>query len=1074
MVGAVIETGGFPNGTPLRGTMDWIYHHVFVLRFMRTTNKAAPLVAVGVAGLLGLGMHRALQWLRAMRRPRFRTAAMIAAPAALAALLILAALPLVRGEAIDTQLSFKRIAPAWVAAGHGLDRQLPANSRAMVLPGQIFAFYNWGGTLDAILPRLTDKPVAVRYETPYSDLHAVDLLTTVDNLVQERRLLPGELRPLLQLMGVRAVITGADDDISRSGAIDPAAAAPELSEQLGAPALQYGPVTRLQPAAGDVGSDVSLPQVRRYDVAPGRGIVHIDPSGSPTIVDGSAQSLADLAAFGALPSHRAVQYAGDLNAGSIRREAAAGADLVVGDSNRRREFVPQQTQQNLGPTLGAGDPIATGAAVINPFPAAGTAGQTVSVLQGARYLTAPSIPGQLQFPEDGPLAAFDGSSETAWVAERLAPVSDRWLEVGFEAPRDVPYVDVDPLSDSHGVVTEVDVNGIHHRVGRGFTRIPVNLHHVSRLRITIDHVLQPKVGLGGPGGFREIRIPGFHVHQLLRAPVVLGRDLAGADLRHDSVTYLFDRTTGDDPFRRSPFGTTTVLDNPQNRGDTETQMDRLVFAPAARDYTVQAWVYPAVTARDSTLDRVAGYGGPDRFESSARFQDQPAYRASSAFDGRRGAGWIGLWAPPDAPAPWLSWTTPRPLRISSLRLTPSSEPVRRPTVVQLSWPGGSSGPLRVGRDGSVTMPRSIRASSFRLTVLDAAFPAAGIVRERQARAVGIGAVSVPGLAPVRIPSTGSLHAPCGTVAVSVGGHRVPLQPVGTVAALDAGRPLQARACTKTGAASQRIRMGAGVQRIRSLAGPFSIDLLQLRSPAPSPGAPTGPGGRVVDPGHIGQSSVTGVRVALNSPSWIVLGESFDSGWRATCDGRSLGAPRVVDGYGNGWLAPAGCNRVSFTFAPQSGVNKSYVVSAIVCALLLAFLLIGALRGPARASATALGGLLPDVPARPRPLLRAAALALPAAIVLGYAFSIRAGVGLLLGLTLVLWRGWRPATLALIAAGLLGVAVPITYLIVSPDNRQGDSFLYPTKLITAHWMGVAAITLMALAVWKIVRYVNRRA
>ena len=372
------------------------------------------------------------------------------------------------------------------------------------------------------------------------------------------------------------------------------------------------------------------------------------------------------------------------------------------------------------------------------------------------------------------------------------------------------------------------------------------------------------------------------------------------------------------------------------------------------------------------------------------------------------------------------------------------------------------------------MPRSIRASSFRLTVLDAAFPAAGIVRERQARAVGIGAVSVPGLAPVRIPSTGSLHAPCGTVAVSVGGHRVPLQPVGTVAALDAGRPLQARACTKTvppPSASEwaPAYSGSGRSPVRSASIRCSS-----RSPAPSPGAPTGPGGRVVDPGHIGQSSVTGARVALNSPSWIVLGESFDSGWRATCDGRSLGAPRVVDGYGNGWLAPAGCNRVSFTFAPQSGVNKSYVVSAIVCALLLAFLLIGALRGPARASATALGGLLPDVPARPRPLLRAAALALPAAIVLGYAFSIRAGVGLLLGLTLVLWRGWRPATLALIAAGLLGVAVPITYLIVSPDNRQGDSFLYPTKLITAHWMGVAAITLMALAVWKIVRYVNRRA
>ena len=202
VVGVVIETAGFPNGTPMRGAMDWVYHHVFVLRFMRTTNKAAPLVAVGVAGLLGLGARQALEWLRTLRRPRLRTAALIAVPVALAGLLVLAALPLVRGKAIDTQLQFKRIAPAWVAAGHDLDSQLPQNSRAMVLPGQIFAFYKWGGTLDAILPRLTSKPVAVRYETPYSDLHAVDLLTTVDNLVQQRRLVPGELKPLLGLMGV--------------------------------------------------------------------------------------------------------------------------------------------------------------------------------------------------------------------------------------------------------------------------------------------------------------------------------------------------------------------------------------------------------------------------------------------------------------------------------------------------------------------------------------------------------------------------------------------------------------------------------------------------------------------------------------------------------------------------------------------------------------------------------------------------------------------------------------------------------------------------------------------------------
>jgi hypothetical protein len=159
--------------------------------------------------------------------------------------------------------------------------------------------------------------------------------------------------------------------------------------------------------------------------------------------------------------------------------------------------------------------------------------------------------------------------------------------------------------------------------------------------------------------------------------------------------------------------------------------------------------------------------------------------------------------------------------------------------------------------------------------------------------------------------------------------------------------------------------------------------------------------------------------------------------------------------------------VSFQFAPQSGVNESYVISAVAAALILLFLIVGAVRGPTVSLADGTRGLLPDVPARPRPLARAAALALPAAIVLGYVFSIRAGVGLLLVLTFVLWRGWAPPTLTLVAAGLLGIAVPLTYLIVNPHDRHGDNFVYSTKLIAAHWIGVVAIALLALVCWKLI-------
>jgi hypothetical protein len=1056
LVGVVIMMAGFPSGTPLRSAMLWVYQRIFVLRFARTTNKAAPLVAVGLAGLLGLASAQLLGWLRALANVRLRAPAIGAAAVALLALLVLASLPLIRGNAIDTQLEFKHIPSAWTQAGKGLDQTLPANTRAMVLPGQIFAYYNWGGTLDAILPRLTSRPVAVRYETPYSDLHAVDLLTTVDDLVQQRRLVPGQLGSLLALMGVGAVITGADDDISRSGAIDPAAAAGVMAQQLGAPSDSYGPIKRLAPAAGDVGAGVSLPEVRRYHTTGTRGLVHVDPTGPATIVDGGAEGLAELAAFGGLPSSTPILYAGDLSRAALRAQAGRGAQIVVTDSNRRREFLPQSTQQNLGPTLAAGQSLPANAALINPFVNAGTNGQTVSVLQGALSMTAPTQAGELQFPEHAPIAAFDGSLSTSWVANRYLPVYDRWIQITLDSPHDVPYVDLYPLSDSHGIVKRVDVNGVPATVGPGWTRVRVNLHHVSAIRVTIDKVLQPKVGLGGPGGFREIRIPGVHVRQLLRPPVTTARALAGTDLSHDSLRYVFERTTGDDPFKRNPYGTTTLLDSPQDRGDAEQYIDRLIFAPAARSYTASAWVYPAVTTADSALDRLAGLRGADTFDSSSRFQDQPAYRASSAFGAPGGPGWIGVYKPGEAPDPWIGWTTPEPLTIDRLTLTPSSLSVRRPTVVRLSWPGGSTAALTVGAGGTVTLPAPANARSFRLTILDASFPAGASARARQAPAVGIGAIAVPGLKPVSLPRQGPLQAGCGSVSVQAGSQRLALAAVGTVSQLDAGQPIRARPC------GPGATLAAGVQEIRALPGAFSVDLLQLSSPAPAGLPPAAGGGVVTRAGSVGTSSLTGSRVKLTGPSWLVLGESFDQGWRASCGGRSLGAPVTIDGYANGWIAPATCTSPNFQFAPQSGVNESYVISAICCAAMIALLGFGLVR---RRIAIRPGSTAPVIgPARrPLALPRAAAAGLAISIVVGAIFARRAGAVAFPFVTVILWRGIGVRKLTWAAVALLGVVVPLVYLIVSPPNQGGYNFDYSTKLIGAHWIGVAAIIALVIAV-----------
>jgi hypothetical protein len=1055
LVGVVTAMAGFPDGTPLRQLMDWLYQHVFVLRFMRTNNKAVPVVAVGLSGLLGIGAAQLYARLKRLRDNRVRWGSITLATASFAALLVFAALPLIQGKAIDTQLEYKHIPSGWTKAGNGLNASLPANSRAIVLPGQIFAYYTWGGTIDAILPRLTTKPVAIRSETPYSDLHSVDLLTTIDDLVQQRRLVPGQLKPLLGLIGAAAVISGADDDVSRSGALGPAAAYGVLHEQLGSASRGYGRVSGIQPAQGDVGPSVQLPEVRRYDTSVGRGMVGVDPVGQTTILDGGAEGLADLAAFGGLPSRNAIFYAGDLTRSELRSQAAVGSNIVISDSNRRREFLPESTEQNRGPTQTQTDPLPTNAADVNPFPNAGTNGQTVAVLRGARYLHAPQGAGELQFPEDAPIAAFDGSLSTSWVSDRNLPIDQRWIEIGFNAPRNVPYVDLFPLDDAHGTVTEVDINGVHHSIADRWNRVVVNLHHVSKIRVTIDHVIQPKVGLGGPGGFREIRIPGLHVRELLRPPVVTARALSGTNLSRDSITYLFERTTGDDPFRRNPFGTTTVLDNPQDRGDAERYLDRLIFAPAIRSYRLDAWVYPAVGASDSALDRLAGASTPDQFDSSARFQDQPAYRASAAFDGRGGAGWVGVWLRPQAPAPWISWQTRKPLSVSHLQLAPSSLAVRRPTVVQVSWPGGTTPPLHVGAGGAVVLPSAVTARSFRVTILRAAFPAGATPRDRQAAAVGIGSVSVPGLAPVSIPTTGVLHAGCGSVSVEVAGHAIPLAVSGSVGELDGGLPLRARSC------GPDATMAAGIEEIRALPGTFSVDLLSLRSPVQQPAAALSGGGAIVNPGTIGNSSVNGVRVALHGRSWLVLGESFDAGWQASCNGQSLGKPQVINGYANGWLAPAGCTHASFSFGPQNGARLSYWVSAIVAAALILLLLVGFVVKRVRPVPVP-EVLLPEPPGAPRSLARAALVALGFSIPVALIFALRAGAVSFPIMTLIFWRGLKPGQLTRVAAAVLGVVVPLLYVIISPGDQGGYDFNYSTKLIAAHWVGVFAMVLLGLA------------
>ena len=121
-----------------------------------------------------------------------------------------------------------------------------------MLPGTLFAVYRWGNTVNSVAPAIARRPLLIREVVRYAPRRASQLQAEVDDLVQQRRLVPGQLDPLLKLMGVGQVLVQSDYLTAASGAIDRASLAGALQD-----AVRFHPsgrglrrVADLRPGAG--------------------------------------------------------------------------------------------------------------------------------------------------------------------------------------------------------------------------------------------------------------------------------------------------------------------------------------------------------------------------------------------------------------------------------------------------------------------------------------------------------------------------------------------------------------------------------------------------------------------------------------------------------------------------------------------------------------------------------------------------------------------------------------------------------------------------------------------------------
>jgi hypothetical protein len=172
----------------------------------------------------------------------------------------------------------------------------------------------------------------------------------------------------------------------------------------------------------------------------------------------------------------------------------------------------------------------------------------------------------------------------------------------------------------------------------------------------------------------------------------------------------------------------------------------------------------------------------------------------------------------------------------------------------------------------------------------------------------------------------------------------------------------------------------------------------------------------------------------------------------------------MDGFAVAFPVDPGCHVVDFTFAGNKPVLWSAIISGVASLALLVFAVVALVRRRAPEEHEE-APLLPDPPTARVALRWALAWGVAAALAGGFVFALRAGVVIGPVVAFVLWRGIDAKRLAIAAGALLAVVVPILYLAVPIKDRGGYSTSAPMDRIAAHWVAVAAIVLLLLALYR---------
>jgi len=987
LVGMVLSVGAHPfaHPTPVGSLLKRFMMDTTAGLALRSTDRATPLVVLGLAVLLGAG-------LTALWRRLPKTGVALSA---LAAAVIIAANPALFNGDAEVASFFVQPAklPSYQMAAIAHLNATHPNTRVLAIPGEEFAAYRWGDTVDPPQPAFLTRPFVTREQQVMGSIPTADLLAALDDPIQLSIEQWNALAPLARLLSAGDVLVEYDQAFEHYDTPQPTLLAQQLAST---PAgltdpVAFGKPRPNNPSYRDLNdaNEASItplpnpPPLVDYTVMDPRPITRGESDTGALIVAGDGVGLQDLAAAGLLDTTSAIYYSSTLDEhpAQFQQLLKRGAALVLTDTNRKQAFRWDTFVGDYGFTETPSDHVARTDPSDSPIvlsPGAPADAKTVATYLGAVNVTASSYGNADSYtPEDAPYSAIDGNLDTAWTTGIGMPdPAGQWWQVQLAKPITADQVTlVQPQNgNTSRTITKVTLTFDGRRPvtaalgpasltpsGQVITFPPRSF---STLRVTIDATTNDHANPATATsiGFAEVAVPGLHVLQIIKMPEDL-LDAAGASSLHNRLTIDMVRE------RVSPYLF-------PYRTDPETTLDRAFTLPTARTFSISGTATISPLIPDDEIDTLVGRETPSSSViaySKGRLPGDLAATASAAADGNLATAWQDGFGAQYQKGQWLEYDLKHPITFDHLNLEIVADGRHSvPTEITVATEQGSrTVALPTIRDrhrqgATVSVPVSfapLTGSQIRITIT-------GVRLEYStnyyssvpvALPMAIAEVGIPGVQVAPLPP--ELPAVCRSNLIAIDGRPISVEVVGSSSAALAGDQMTLVPC---GPDANGITLSAGPHVVTTALGHatqtgWNIDQLVLDSaPGGGSGTPStfgsipatqpGPAATVKVVGQTSTSEqlhVTGV----SGPFELVLGQSVNAGWQAvavpaagSAGARSvnLGRSELVDGFANGWpvtaadlkalrVRPGGTFTVALTWTPQREVWGALIVSALALA-----------------------------------------------------------------------------------------------------------------------------------------------